>query len=203
MKDTAQLQRHADWFWYGILFLFFFQLLSDFVAAIYAFGLLGVTIPIEIVAVLLLFTPALLLFARSGPGVKGQRVLVALVLLSAVVEIVSDTRGRMLISGIGVGSFLVLLPSLLFDRGHREEVAGTADIEIGASLGLALSICLRAWNSGVDPASQTAYRVIEAALAGAHIATVPYSVLQAMLKHPLTESGIERFLADSRKYAAV
>jgi transaldolase len=45
--------------------------------------------------------------------------------------------------------------------------------------------------------------VIQAALAGAHVATIPYSVLQAMLKHPLTDVGIERFLADSRKYAAV
>ena len=45
--------------------------------------------------------------------------------------------------------------------------------------------------------------VIQAALAGAHVATLPYAVLQAMLKHPLTDVGIERFLADSRKYAAV
>jgi transaldolase len=38
--------------------------------------------------------------------------------------------------------------------------------------------------------------VIEAAKAGAHIATVPFSVLLAMTKHPLTDKGIERFLAD-------
>jgi transaldolase len=45
--------------------------------------------------------------------------------------------------------------------------------------------------------------VIQAALAGSHVATIPYSVLLAMLKHPLTDIGIERFLADSRKYAAI
>jgi transaldolase len=45
--------------------------------------------------------------------------------------------------------------------------------------------------------------VIQAALAGAHVATIPYAVLQAMLKHPLTDTGIERFLADARKYASV
>jgi transaldolase len=45
--------------------------------------------------------------------------------------------------------------------------------------------------------------VTQAALAGAHIATIPYSVMQAMIKHPLTDTGIERFLADSRKYASV
>jgi len=37
---------------------------------------------------------------------------------------------------------------------------------------------------------------IKAAKAGAHIATVPYSVLLQMIKHPLTDIGIERFLAD-------
>jgi len=38
--------------------------------------------------------------------------------------------------------------------------------------------------------------VTMAALAGAHIATVPFSVLQAMIKHPMTDLGIERFLKD-------
>ena len=38
--------------------------------------------------------------------------------------------------------------------------------------------------------------VTEAALAGADIATVPYRVLQQMIEHPLTEIGLERFLAD-------
>ena len=50
---------------------------------------------------------------------------------------------------------------------------------------------------------RSAPHVIQAALAGAHVATLPYSVFQAMLKHPLTDTGIERFLADSQKYASI
>lgn len=38
--------------------------------------------------------------------------------------------------------------------------------------------------------------VIEAARIGAHISTIPYSVIVQMAKHPLTDSGIERFLKD-------
>lgn len=38
--------------------------------------------------------------------------------------------------------------------------------------------------------------VLDAAKAGAHIATVPFSVIRQMLKHPLTDIGIERFLKD-------
>lgn len=40
---------------------------------------------------------------------------------------------------------------------------------------------------------------VEAALAGADIATVPYKVLLQLVKHPLTDIGIERFLKDWEK----
>src|SRR3990172_7139437 len=42
--------------------------------------------------------------------------------------------------------------------------------------------------------------VVEAARAGASIATVPFAVLKAMMKHPLTDAGIERFAADARTF---
>ena len=38
--------------------------------------------------------------------------------------------------------------------------------------------------------------VIDSAKAGAHIATVPYKVIKQMLAHPLTDSGIDRFMKD-------
>ena len=45
--------------------------------------------------------------------------------------------------------------------------------------------------------------VTEAALAGSHIATVPPKVLFQLIQHPLTDVGIERFLADAAKYTPV
>jgi transaldolase len=41
--------------------------------------------------------------------------------------------------------------------------------------------------------------VIEAAKAGSHIATVPYDILMKMMKHPLTDIGIARFIEDWKK----
>lgn len=41
--------------------------------------------------------------------------------------------------------------------------------------------------------------VLEAALAGAHIATVPFAVLKQMFAHPLTDVGIKKFLEDWAK----
>lgn len=41
--------------------------------------------------------------------------------------------------------------------------------------------------------------VLEAALIGAHVATIPYKVIEQLVQHPLTDIGIERFLADWKK----
>ncbi len=41
--------------------------------------------------------------------------------------------------------------------------------------------------------------VLEAALSGADIATVPFKTIQLLLKHPLTDRGLEKFLADWEK----
>ncbi len=41
--------------------------------------------------------------------------------------------------------------------------------------------------------------VLEAALIGADVATIPYKVIEQLVKHPLTDIGIERFLEDWKK----
>jgi len=43
--------------------------------------------------------------------------------------------------------------------------------------------------------------IVDCALAGADIATMPYSVCMQILKHPLTDVGIQKFLADWEKQA--
>ncbi len=44
--------------------------------------------------------------------------------------------------------------------------------------------------------------VVEAAKAGADICTMPYSVIEQLLTHPLTDSGLAKFLADHEKQKA-
>ena len=34
---------------------------------------------------------------------------------------------------------------------------------------------------------------------GAHVATIPHKVIHQLLKHPLTDIGLEKFLADAKK----
>ena len=41
--------------------------------------------------------------------------------------------------------------------------------------------------------------VVESAKIGAHVATIPYNVIEKMFKHPLTDNGLEKFLKDWEK----
>jgi transaldolase len=43
------------------------------------------------------------------------------------------------------------------------------------------------------------HHVLQAARVGAHVITMPYKVLKQMIKHPLTDTGVERFLSDWRQ----
>lgn len=45
---------------------------------------------------------------------------------------------------------------------------------------------------------RTPVHLLRAAEAGAHVATVPFGVMKQMLHHPLTDAGLEKFLADWR-----
>ncbi len=44
--------------------------------------------------------------------------------------------------------------------------------------------------------------VVQAALLGAHVATIPHKVIHQLLKHPLTDAGLARFLEDAKKTPA-
>jgi transaldolase len=44
--------------------------------------------------------------------------------------------------------------------------------------------------------------MVEAALIGADVCTVPYAVIQQMAQHPLTDRGLEKFMADARRIPA-
>jgi transaldolase len=56
------------------------------------------------------------------------------------------------------------------------------------------------WKTEVLAASiRHPIHVVEAARMGVHVATMPFKVIEQLIKHPLTDRGLEQFLADWRK----
>ncbi|HNS52058.1 MAG TPA: endonuclease/exonuclease/phosphatase family protein [Anaerolineae bacterium] len=147
--DGAKKQ-DLDVLLYTLLFLVFLQLLTDFVEAIYVFGLLGTSIPVEIASVLLFLSPLILLLLPRGLSGWPMVAVGELMLLCRVVEAGLDPRGKMLVSGLGVACFLLFLPSLLAQ--HEEDEGEAKGVRLGAGLAaaLSLSILLRAFGSGSD-----------------------------------------------------
>ena len=41
--------------------------------------------------------------------------------------------------------------------------------------------------------------IVQSAMLGADVATIPFKILEQLYKHPLTDNGLERFLADWKK----
>jgi len=135
---------------YGILFLFFFQLIADFIEAVYAFGLLGTRIPVEVVSVILLFSPALLLLVRRGLPDRALFLLGQGILVSRVAEAMLDTRGRMIVSGLGVACFLIFLPAWLGKLGEQQEAHSGSLLSAGLAVGILLAVLLKGPGAGFD-----------------------------------------------------
>jgi transaldolase len=79
----------------------------------------------------------------------------------------------------------------LDDIGHHGMEVVADAVEIFRKYGLPTQV--------IAASLRHAPHVVEAARAGAHIATVPYSVLMQMVRHPLTDIGIARFAEDWKK----
>lgn len=150
MKSLAR----APFLLYAILFLFFLQLLAEFIAAVYAFGLMGTGIPPEIVAVLFLFAPLLLLLRKKALSSPALWLLLLLAILSRLALPWLDTRGRMLIGGLGVAAFLLFLPAWLHrlsaGKGGPTHRHTATELGMGLILAAALSALLRGLAAGND-----------------------------------------------------
>jgi transaldolase len=122
-----------------------------------------------------------------------------------------ETGKRLAGEGIRVNVTLVFSPAqaiLAAEIGatYVSPFLGRLD-DVGADgMGVLRDICelyvVQGYTTSVLAASlRHPMHVVEAALAGADVATMPYDVFTKLVKHPLTDVGLEKFLADWRGIA--
>jgi transaldolase len=93
-----------------------------------------------------------------------------------------------LLGALAGASYVSLFVGRLDDAGHDGMEAVKDTVEILKNYQLPTEV--------IAASIRHPLHCVSAAKAGAHIATVPYSVLSQMIQHPFTEAGIKRFLAD-------
>lgn len=148
-KPTTRSQWYPILF-YCLVFLFFFQLVPDFVESVYTFGLMGTDIPPQIISILFFFSPLLLLFFPGQLPRQTMYVLAALTALARAVEIFADPSGKMLASGFGVGCLFLLLPAMCFQHSRNDSQIETNNLGLGLLIGLSMVILLRSLGAGSD-----------------------------------------------------
>lgn len=132
-----------------VMFLFFFQLVTDLVQSIYMLDLLNLELDEKALGLLFLITPIILLAFRHKIPKYSLEVVAAITIVTRLISPLLDTENRILFSGLGVGCFMLFLPIYLF---NREENEGKIALNLGAGLASAilLSITFRTLNSSVD-----------------------------------------------------
>jgi len=101
------------------------------------------------------------------------------------------STNQVLLAALAGASYASVFVGRLDDAGHEGMTVVAEAAEILATYGLDTEI--------IAASIRHPLHVTEAALAGADVATVPYAVLQKMVRHPLTDVGIDRFLEDWKK----
>jgi len=155
-------QYYSELILLSIIFLFFFELISDFIEAIYALCLLTLSLNENVLSVLFLLSPIILVFFRKNSPDKLLVVVGELLIVCRVLEalLVGIPQIKMIISGIGVGCFLIFLPMFLHHKSkHNEENSGLT-LGLGLAIALALSILFRTLGSTIDISTYSWFQLI-------------------------------------------
>ncbi len=144
---------------FSILFLFFFQTLSDLVERIYAYALLNLEPDENILGLVFLLTPLVLLFFRKNIPNIMLLILGEIMIVARLLEPLMVRQMNYIMSGLSVGCFLVILPSFLAkSRGKENRIS--KDLGIGLAIGVALSILFRTANASLDISQYLWYQII-------------------------------------------
>jgi len=122
-------------------------------------------------------------------GLKATNKLAAIGIKTNVTLVFSANQA--LLAALAGATFVSPFVGRLDDIGHNGMQVIEDCVDIYAIHGLETEI--------ISASIRHPQHVLDSAKAGADIATVPYGVLKKMMRHPLTDAGIERFLDDWKK----
>ncbi|MBN1267873.1 MAG: endonuclease/exonuclease/phosphatase family protein [Anaerolineales bacterium] len=136
---------------FGIFFLFLIQMAGSLVESIYILDLMNTSLDEKVLGLLFFFSPVLLFFYRKKRPVQTVWILFGLFFLARGLTPWLNTMGRMLASGIGTGTGLMLFPFLL-TAGVKDDSDNRPALWVSAGLALAIgfSVFLRTVNYGLD-----------------------------------------------------
>lgn len=151
LPNTKSVDKYySELVFISILLLFFLQLFSDYVESTYILLLMTLSLNQNVLALLFMFSPIVLILFRKSIPDKLLVIAGAVLIGCRVTEPLFETTLRMIISGLGVGCFLILFPAFLLTS--RSDEKDQFALTLGKSLALAIaaSVLLRTLNYTID-----------------------------------------------------
>ncbi len=148
--NQIQERRFGEILFFGLIFLIFFQLIADFIEVIYSTCLLTTGLNETVAAVLFILAPLLLCLAGKKLPELFAVLSIELAIICRMVEVTATPGLKIIISGCGVGMFLLFFP--VFLNNVKQSKRDTRGVVLG--LGLILSvltlILFKSVNASID-----------------------------------------------------
>ncbi|TFG25764.1 MAG: hypothetical protein EU533_00750 [Promethearchaeota archaeon] len=150
----------------SILFLFFLQLISDLVEAIYMLDLLNTSLDEKVLGVLFLLTPLILIPFKKGISSKILYIIAEIVVILRVINPFMNTANKIIVAGLGVGCFLIFFPAYLSKVIKYNDDQKSTNIGVALGFAVILSITFRALLSSIDISTYAWFQIIGWFLSG-------------------------------------
>ncbi|MFW9889494.1 MAG: endonuclease/exonuclease/phosphatase family protein [Candidatus Thorarchaeota archaeon] len=153
----------------SIMLLFFLQLFSDFVESTYILLLMTLSLNQNTVVLLFFFSPLILLIFKRAIPDRLLLVVGGILIACRVTEPLFATTPRMVLSGLGVGCFLILFPAIMLTRNPIEKNQRALILGKSFAIAIAASILLRTSNNTIDISTYGLGQAIGWILAGMEV----------------------------------
>ncbi len=144
----------------SILFLFFIQLTTDLVEAIYMMDLLNTSLDEKVLGVLFFLSAFVILFFRKGFPEHFLEIIAGILIVSRIINPFLDTASRIISAGIGVSCFMIFLPSFLLKKQADDGEKTSYTLGVGLAFAVVLSIMFRTLGSTLDVSTYKGFQVI-------------------------------------------
>ncbi|MCF2144529.1 MAG: endonuclease/exonuclease/phosphatase family protein [Candidatus Heimdallarchaeota archaeon] len=151
-KTFSFNQFYSETLLLGILFVFFFELLSDIISSIFALNLLTASLNGYVLIILFLLLPVILVFFRKAQSEWLLFITGLLIILCRVLEpLFAIPPVKAIFSGIGVASFLVFLIIFIWRKAHYSIIDQSAlSLGAGFTFSIGMLVLLRTIGSSID-----------------------------------------------------
>ncbi|QEE16882.1 endonuclease/exonuclease/phosphatase family protein [Promethearchaeum syntrophicum] len=149
----------------SVLFLFFLQMITELISAIYMLDLLNTSVDEKAAGLLFLLPSIFLIFTKKDYSMKLIKISGIVLIVARLITPLVATLGKIITAGFGVGAFMIFFPSYLLFSSSITKKSNGLNYGLSLAIGTGLSILFRTLNYTIDISMYSWYQSIGGILA--------------------------------------